>query len=476
MRDILRRAVLAGAAALLPCFAQAATEIHMMWYSDGNEGDVIADLLGRFEQANPDIKVVLDRVPYKTINENLPTLVSSGQAPDMARITDLGGQTDYYLDLGPLLKDKADWEKNFASVLPWVRPTGNTTGIFGLPTQLTVTMPIVNTTLFQQAGIPLPGAKATWDDWAKAAKAVAQKTNTPIPIAFDRSGHRIAGLAISMGAKFFDADGKPELSDDGFKTAMKMLYDWHRDGVMSKQIWGSVGGASYRGANEEFSNGQVVMYFSGNWQFPQFAKTVGNGFDWQGVTEPCGPAACTGMPGGAFLVAYKSTKHPQEVARVMDYLASGPVYEEYHARTLFLTASAGLAGLSVKAAHLATAWHGLESSYRALLAADPENIEAPAWTGLAETAAKEADAAAREGIPYKSDLPQVQKSLSAASDNVKALSPLAYRLQGYRYNRILFNAMIVRLNQAIAGEMSLDDALARMNQDVADGLKAQGVK
>jgi alpha-1,4-digalacturonate transport system substrate-binding protein len=425
MKQLLRRAVLVAAAALLPACAYAATEVRIMWYSDGNEGDVLRDLLDRFEKANPDITVVLDRVPYKTINENLPALVSSGQAPDMARVTDLGGQSDYYLDIGPYLKDRDYWEKNFAQVLPWVRPPGNTNGIFGLPTQLTVTMPIVNDTLFQQAGIPLPGPNATWDDWAKAAKAVAQKTNTPIPLAFDRSGHRMAGLAISMGAKFFDADGKPELTDDGFKTAMKMFYDWHRDGTMSKQIWGSVGGASYRGANEEFANGQVVVYFSGNWQFPQFAKTIGDAFDWHGVPEPCGPVACTGMPGGAFLVPYKSTKHPQEVARLMDYLASEPVYEEYHARTLFLTASAGLAA---------------------------------------------------KGVAYKVDLPQLQKSLAAAAENVKRLSPLAYKLQGYRYNRILFNTMIVRINQAIAGEMSLEDALARMTQDVAEGLKAQGVK
>jgi alpha-1,4-digalacturonate transport system substrate-binding protein len=131
------------------------------------------------------------------------------------------------------------------------------------------------------------------------------------------------------------------------------------------------------------------------------------------------------MPGGAFLVPYKSTKHPQEVARVMDYLASEPVYAEYHARTLFLTASAGLA---------------------------------------------------EKGVAYKADLPQLQKSLAAAAENAKQLAPLAYKLQGYRYNRILFNTMIVRINQAIAGEMSLDDALARMNQDVVEGLKAQGVK
>jgi len=422
MNKLSRRAMLAGPALFLPAIAKAATEVRIMWYSDGNEGEVMRDLLDRFEAANPDIKVALDRVPYKTITENLPALVSSGQAPDMARVTDLGGQAEYYLDVGPLLKDRADWEKNFATTLPWLRPAGNSTGIFGLMTQLTVTMPIVNETLFQQAGIAMPGANATWPDWATATKAVAQKLNVPIPIAIDRSGHRIAGPAISEGAKFFNGD-TPELTDDGFKATMRMIYDWHRDGVMSKQIWGSVGGASYRGANEEFSNGQVVLYMSGNWQFAQFAKTVGDAFDWHGVPEPCGPAACTGMPGGAALVAYKTTQHPREVARILDYLASEPVYSEYHARTLFLTASAGLAA---------------------------------------------------KGIPYKTDSAQVKKSLEAASANVKMLSPIAYKLQGYAHNRVIFNTMIVRLNQAIAGEMSLDDALARMNSDLAEGLKAQG--
>ncbi len=424
MKTLLRRAALAGAALLLPALAQAATDVRIMWYNDGNEGEVMRDLLDRFEKANPDIKVILDQVPYKAINETLPQLVSSGQAPDMARITDLGGQADYYLDLGPLLKDRGYWEKNFAAVLPWTRPAGTTTGIFSLPTQVTVTMPIVNETLFQQAGIPLPGPKATWQEWGAAARAVAAKTGAAIPIAIDRSGHRVAGPAISMGAKFFEGD-TPVLVDDGLKAMSKLIYDWHRDGTMSKQIWGSVGGTAYRGANEEFANGQVVLYFSGNWQFPQFAKTIGDAFDWHGVNTPCGPAGCTGMPGGAHLVAYKTTKNPQAVARVLDYIASEPVYEEYHARTLFLTAHAGLMA---------------------------------------------------KGIAYKTDMKQVQKSLEAAAANAAALSPTAYKLQGYLRNRIMFNALIVRLNQAIAGEMSLDDAFARMTSDLADGLKAAGVR
>src|SRR6516225_8334917 len=125
MFDFARRhvvAALAAAAALcLPSLALAQTEIRMMWYSDGNEGEVLRDLLDRFEKQNPDIKVVIVRVPYKTILENLPQILASGQGPDLARVTDLGGLSKYYLDIAPYLKDKAYWDENFKEVLPWVR-------------------------------------------------------------------------------------------------------------------------------------------------------------------------------------------------------------------------------------------------------------------------------------------------------------------------------------------------------------------
>ncbi|MFI5013937.1 MAG: ABC transporter substrate-binding protein [Hyphomicrobiales bacterium] len=404
--------------------ALAQTEIRIMWYSDGNEGEVMRDLLDRFEKQNPDIKVILDRVPYKTILENLPQILASGQGPDMARVTDLGGLSRYYLDVTPYVKDKAYWEDNFGAVLPWLRPAGAKEGIYGVMTQLTLTLPFVNATLFEQAGVPLPGPKASWDDWAKAARAVAKKVDAPYPIAIDRSGHRVSAMVIDMGSKLLDGD-KPALIDDGFKSAMQTLYEWHKDGTMGKALWGAVGGTAYRGANEEFANGQVVLYYSGTWQVPQFAKTIGNGFDWYAVANPCGPAACTGMPGGAALVPIKTTKNPQAVGKLMDWFASEPIYSEYHARTFFLPASIGLA---------------------------------------------------KKGVPYKTDLAQVQKSLETAVGEVAKTAPLAYAYQGYEHNRIMFNATISRLNQAIAGEMTLDEAYRRMQADIVEGLAAKGIK
>ena len=88
------------------------TEVRIMWYSDGNEGDVMRDLLDRFEKQNPDIKVMLDRVPFKTIVEQLPALLDAGQGPDMARVNDLGGLSRHYLDLRTHLKNPKYLEDN----------------------------------------------------------------------------------------------------------------------------------------------------------------------------------------------------------------------------------------------------------------------------------------------------------------------------------------------------------------------------
>jgi hypothetical protein len=54
-------------------------ELRFIWYDDGEEGAVMRDLLDRFEKENPDIKVVMDIVAYKTILEQLPIQVEPGK-------------------------------------------------------------------------------------------------------------------------------------------------------------------------------------------------------------------------------------------------------------------------------------------------------------------------------------------------------------------------------------------------------------
>ena len=413
------RPLLATLVASLCCyFAAAQTELRMTWYDDGNEGQVLRDLLNRFEADNPDIKVTIDTVPYSSgILEALPLQLASGQGPDMARVTDLGGLSQYYLDLKPYITDAEYWESNFGPFMDWMRPEGSDM-LPGLMTQLTVTGPFVNKTLFDQAGIELPAGDTTWEQWANLTRQVAEATQTTAMV-MDRSGHRLAGPAISEGAKFLNAEGTPAVDDEGMRRTLQLMIDWHADGTMLPDVWVGSGG-EYAAGNEQFVNAQVVFYMSGSWQVGQFAETIGDAFDWVAVPNPCGPAACTGMPGGAALVGIKNTEHPKEVAKVLDYLASEDVQREFYARTLFI----------------------------------------PGHQGLAET-----------GIDYQTNSQLTKDALDTFTEQVTKLVPLAYELQGYKYNRVLFDTIRDRLTQVFTGELTLDDALTRMQSDIDAGIK-----
>ena len=415
MINLVKKTLFAFMLTALSSVALAQVNLRIMYYVDGIEGEIIAEQLKKFEAENPGIKVNLDVVAYKQILEGLPVQLAAGEGPDMARVTDLGGLAKYYLDMRPFLANARYWEENFGPFLPWLRQEGDTSSIAGFMTQMTVTGPFINKTLFEQAGVAIPPKGATWAQWTAAINEVAQKLDIPIPLAMDRSGHRMAGPAIGQGAAYFDSAGEPAVVDAGFKRMAKALVDWHNDGTMSKELWGSVSGSSYRGANEEFGNSQVVMYFSGSWQIAQFSEQIGDAFDWWAVPQPCGAVTCTGMPGGAAMVAFKDTEHPEEVAKVMEFLAREENLAEYYGRTLFIP---GHIGLSSK------------------------------------------------GVDFDTDNPNAKRALEIFSSHISEISPTAFKLQGYPFNRVMFNAAISRVNQAIVGEMSLDEAYQRIEEDV----------
>jgi len=394
--------------------ALAQVELRMTWYDDGSESEVMGAIIERFEAENPDIIVTVDVVPYASgIVESLPLQLASGQGPDLARVTDLGGLSEYFLDLRPYLDDAAYWDANFGPFLDWMRPAGSD-AIPGFMTQLTVTGPYVNATLFEQAGIDVPMGETSWEEWAEITRQVAEATGTPFAMAMDRTGHRLAGPAISQGAQYFDADGNPAIDDEGFRRMAQLMVDWHADGTMIPDVWIGSGG-SYVAGNEEFVNAQVVLYMSGSWQIGQFSNLIGDAFDWQAVPNPCGPGGCSGMPGGAAVVGMADTDHPEEVARLMEFLAQEENLAEFYGKTLFI----------------------------------------PGHLGLAES-----------GVDFDTDLQAASDALTMFASQVPRLSPVAYQLQGYANNFVVFNAVRDRLTQVFVGELNLDDAIARMQTDI----------
>ena len=413
--------ILATASSLAIAASAQAGEVRVMWYSDGIEGEVMQDLLNRFMAENPDIKVTLDNVAYQVIMEQLPIQLAAGEGPDIARVTNLKEQADHWLDLTPHVADPAYWQENFGAQFDWMRPDSSSI-IPGFMTQLTLVGGFANKTLFEQAGVEMPGEGATWDDWVAAATEVQTSQQLPAAFVIDRSGHRITGPMISYGAKLKGEDGKPAPLDAAAQEFITKLVGWTESGQHMKDVWVSAAGTTYRPGADEFINANIPFYYSGSWQVANLSTKIGDNFDWVATGSPCGAAGCSGLPGGAALVAVKYTKNPEDVGKVMDFLASEAVVKEFSERTLFLPAHKGVI--------------------------------------------------AAGNIDFQTDDPSAKAALEKFVAATGDLLPDANAIPAWRYANAVYGGMVNRISQAMAGEMPVADIFPRIDTDIAEQVAA----
>jgi alpha-1,4-digalacturonate transport system substrate-binding protein len=400
-----------------------AGDVRIMWYSDGVEGEVMQDLVNRFMEANPGINVILDNVAYKVVQEQLPIQLEAGEGPDIARVTNLKTLADHWLDLTPYLSDPEYWRTNFGAQADWMRPDGSD-AITGFMTQITLTGGFANKTLFEQAGVALPGEGATWDDWVNASAEVAASQGTAAAFAIDRSGHRISGPNVSYGASYIGADGKPAPVDAGTKEFAAKLVQWVADGKMLKDTWVAASGSTYRAAADDFVNAQIPFYYSGSWQIANLSSKIGDAFDWVATGSPCGSAGCSGLAGGAALVAIKYTQNPEEVAKVLEFLAQEDIVREFSERTLFL----------------------------------------PAHKAVVE----------KGGLVWQTEDKNVGPALDRFITASTQILPGAAVLPAWKWGSVYYGALVNRISQVMAGEMTLDEAFGKIDTDIAEQVAAAG--
>ena len=399
--------------------AQAAwsDEVDFLCYQDLNECEVIESMAADFTAATGHT-VKVTTVGYDIVRDQLENQLQTDAAPDVARVTNLGGFNQYYLDLAPYV-DAGFWEENYSATLPWFRaPGGEDQGIYGWMTQLTVTGPYVNVTMFDDAGVDMPGEGASWDDWMGALGEVKDTLGIPSGMAMDRTAHRWAGPAFSYGAKFFDDAGEPILVDAGFKDFAEKFIGWHADGLMPADGWPAGSGTSYRNAAPLFLDGSVAMHMSGSWMIGNYAANITD-FEWKAVPIPCGDGGCGAMPGGAGLVAFATTDVPEASAAFINFMAQTENAEKFASATSNITAH-----------------QGLQAS----------------------------------GVDYQGVSAQVAEALSVFAANAgKAAdtTPQAYTFQGYAKNFAIYGVVPDYITQAINGEITLDEALAAIDADVA---------
>ncbi len=394
-------------------------ELNFMISDTDGKAAVIEEFAQRYTEANPGTTIKMNLVGYNVIREQLAGQLEAQIGPDLAFVTNLGGLNPYYVDLTPHV-DADAWEAAYGDVLPWYR-AGKEGGIYGFHTEMTVTGPYVNLTMFDEAGVELPAAGATWDDWAAAATAVQEATGSYAGMVMDRSGHRMAGPAMSYGAKYFD-DGGKLMIDQGFMDFSAKMVEWHESGLMPADIWPAVSGSKYANGNEMFFNQDVPFYMSGSWNVGNVQENVGDKFEWAVVPVPCGPAGCGVMPGGTGLVAFNQTENAEEAAKFVAWMGEEAQAREWYSRTFAIPAHSKI------------------------------QAEGITYTDFG------ADEAVSEGL-----------NLFAAGAAKAAMdTPQAFQLQGSPVGFVIYNATTEYLAGVMNGDLSMEEAVDKIKAELAE--------
>jgi alpha-1,4-digalacturonate transport system substrate-binding protein len=275
--------------------------------------------------------------------------------------------------------------------------------------------------LFDQAGIEVPGEGTTWEEWTEITKQVAEATGVQYAISVDRTGHRFAGPAMSMGATLIDADGNFTVDTEGFRAYAELINSWHEEGITPSEVW--LVGDSLNSCIDDFKSGELVMCMSGSWQINGLAADVGDAFDWVVVPNPTGAGGSTGVAGGSAVVAFADTEYPEVVAALVEFLIQPENYGAFSAGTLIL----------------------------------------PAQTEVAAS-----------GVDFQTDNASVVAALGSFTAEIPKLQDQAVGLNVHPFAFAYYRNSANRIGQYLTGELTLDEALERLQQDIDDAIAEAG--
>ncbi|RVX38819.1 carbohydrate ABC transporter substrate-binding protein (CUT1 family) [Nonomuraea polychroma] len=302
-----------------------------LYFTDGPDEQATRNLIADYEKKSG-VKVDLQIVPFDNLEQRLQARLSGGNAPDVARLTDISPFRSDLLDLNKFQKAALDGQF-IDGAKAYITGAGGE--LLAVPSDLTMNGPLVNVDQFKKAGVSLPDVTKPWkwDEMVAAAQKVQKANKTQYAIAMDVSGHRFSTMLSQFGTTFFSADGTSVGLDTQKATAaVKLFADLNASGVLPADLWLQAG-SKYKAANEIFLAQQTPVYISGNWQVSAFAKDAT--FTWAAAPNPC-QETCGGFPGGKFMASFKQSKRQQAAADFIAYMNSKESQERLAKEANFL--------------------------------------------------------------------------------------------------------------------------------------------
>ena len=255
------------------------TVLNYIDMSEPNSANEIKMVWDKFEEENPDIKLVREDLFNEPFHQKTEAYVASGQVPDVLYMWPSGRSTSLHTtnsvkDLMPFLeKDGLVDEYNPATTAPQFAGY-----LAELPNGVTTThMLYVNAKVLRENGFDIPKSYADMKAMVKPLKAKGIDL-----IAMDNMDAWVMQSCLfSMvvgrygGVDWYDqlAAGKIDFTDDWFVKSLELIDDMYSSGMINRNSLSSPYGSS-RGS---FASGKAAFYIDGDWSTASFQTDITTG-------------------------------------------------------------------------------------------------------------------------------------------------------------------------------------------------------
>lgn len=281
-----------GALVLSTGFAQAqdTTLTYMSWDPEQLEVEQVA--IAAFEAANPGVTVETSAMPPKDYWPRLSALAASGDLPDVFMMSSgfvkEWAAADNLADLSGVVTDAelAEYYEGAASV-------GLINGKrVAFPQNWVAPVLYYNIDMFEAAGVPLPTADWTWDDFLTKAKALTIDEGNDGNVEqwgmwlYGRYAH-IEPWVFRNGGRYLNADETALDLNDEAVNALRFLTDLVSVEKVAPQP------QEMEGVRQQdvLALGMAAMWVDGSWNIANVRKVAGDSFRWGIAQVPMGPDA-----------------------------------------------------------------------------------------------------------------------------------------------------------------------------------------
>lgn len=311
---------------------------YMIW--DKNQEPAYKQIISKFNQANPEINVEIQVVPWGNYWEKLMTDIAGGTAPDVfwgfiARVPSLADRNALLPVTEYIKRDKFDLGRLNASLVKGFEYNGEQ---YGIPKDWDTLGIFYNKKLLKEAGYDSYPQGLSWNptDGGSLVEFLQKLTidvngKHPNEEGFDPKNIRQYGFNYTDRGEWdpgdllgFVSSNNAEILVDGqFKPEGKLLetLQFLHDLVFKYHVSPLYTNVKMTGSDQMFLSRQTVLWITGSWQMVPVKQKAG--FEWGIKPFPTGPnnKSIVRVNGLADHI-YAQTKYKEEAWKIVEFINS----------------------------------------------------------------------------------------------------------------------------------------------------------